>query len=111
MRPPNRVVEAAEGGVYVHVHVLPRSGRTEIAGRHGDALKVRVAAPPVDGRATEAARLAVATALGVAASAVVVAAGEHSRLKRFRVSGLDVATAEHRLAPWISPDPVGEVKG
>ncbi len=85
----------------VHLHVLPRSGRTEIVGRHGDALKVRVAAPPVDGRATEAARIALAEALGVAPSTVTVVTGERSRLKRLRVAGLDAAEAERRLAPWI----------
>lgn len=95
------MVEAVAGGVVVHVHVLARSGRTEIAGLHDDALKVRVAAPPVDGRATDAARIAVADALGVAPSAVAVVAGEKSRLKRFRVDGLDLAAAERRLAPWI----------
>jgi uncharacterized protein (TIGR00251 family) len=95
------VVEDVDGGVVVHVHVLPRSGRTEIVGLHGDTLKVRVAAPPVDGRATDAARTALADALGVAPSAVVVVAGERSRLKRFRVDGLDLAAAERRLAPWI----------
>jgi uncharacterized protein (TIGR00251 family) len=98
------VVEAVAGGVVVHVHVLPRSGRTEIAGLHGDALKVRVGAPPVDGRATEAARVEVAHALGVAPSTVVVVGGERSRLKRFRVDGLDAAEAERRLAPWLTPD-------
>ena len=92
-----------DGGVVVHVHVLPRSGRTEIVGRHGDALKVRVAAPPVDGRATDAARVAVAAALGVAPSAVTVVGGERSRLKRFRVDGLGPADAAHRLARWIGP--------
>jgi uncharacterized protein YggU (UPF0235/DUF167 family) len=55
--------------VVLHVHVLPRAGKTEITGRHGDALRIRVAAPPVDGRATEAARRAVADALGVPPSA------------------------------------------
>jgi uncharacterized protein (TIGR00251 family) len=85
----------------VHVHVLPRSGRTEIVGRHGDALKVRVAAPPVDGRATDAARLAVAAALGVAPSAVTVVGGERSRMKRLRVDGLGAAEAMRRLAPFL----------
>jgi uncharacterized protein YggU (UPF0235/DUF167 family) len=87
----------------VHVHVLPRSGRTEIVGRHGDALKVRVAAAPVDGRATEAARIAVADALGVAPAAVTVISGEHSRLKRMRVDGLDRPSVLGRLTPFLGP--------
>jgi len=95
------IVESGDGGVVVHVHVLPRSGRTEIVGRHGDALKVRVAAPPVEGRATDAARIAVADALGIPAHSVVVVAGERSRLKRLRISGMDVLEVQQRLAPWI----------
>jgi uncharacterized protein (TIGR00251 family) len=97
------IVESDDGGVVVHIHVLPRSGRTEIVGRHGDALKVRVAAPPVDGRATDAARIAVAAALGIPAHNVVVVAGERSRLKRLRISGLEVGEVQQRLAPWIGP--------
>ena len=95
------VVEGVDDGVVVHIHVLPRSGRTEIVGRHGDALKVRVSAPPVDGRATDAARVAVAEALGVPANRVVVVSGEHSRLKRLRVTGLQVGEVEQRLAPFL----------
>jgi uncharacterized protein (TIGR00251 family) len=91
--------------VVVHVHVLPRSGRTEVVGRHGDALKIRVGAPPVDGRATEAARIALAGALGVAPSAVTVVGGERSRAKRLRVAGLDAAEARRRLAAWIGSGP------
>jgi len=82
---------------------LPRSGRTEIVGPHGDALKVRVTAPPVDGRATDAARVAIADALGVAPSTVVVVSGERSRLKRLQVGGLDAGEVRRRLAPWIGP--------
>jgi uncharacterized protein (TIGR00251 family) len=95
------IVESDDGGVVVHIHVLPRSGRTEIVGRHGDSLKVRVSAPPVDGQATDAARIAVAEALGIPAHRVVIVAGERSRLKRLRISGLDVGEVEQRLAPWI----------
>ena len=95
------VVEAVDGGVVVHVHVLARSGRTEIVGLHGDALKVRVAAPPVDGRATEAVRVALADALGVAPATVSVISGERSRLKRLRIEGLAAPEAQRRLARWI----------
>lgn len=94
----------------MHVHVLPRSGRTEIVGPHGDALKVRVAAPPVDGRATEAARVALADALGVAPATVTVVSGERSRLKRLRVDGIGADEALRRLAPWIG-DGIGPTSG
>ncbi len=97
------VVERGDGGVVVHIHVLARSGRTQLVGRHGDALKVRVTAPPVDGRATDAARVAVADALGIPADDVVVVSGERSRLKRLQVSGLEVDEVEQRLARWIGP--------
>jgi uncharacterized protein (TIGR00251 family) len=89
----------------VRVHVLPRSGRTEIVGVHDDALKIRVAAPPVEGRATEAARVALAGALGVSAAAVTLLSGERSRLKRFRVAGVGLTDAEQRLAPFLGAAP------
>ena len=83
------------------VHVQPRAGTTAITGTHGDALKMRVAAPPVEGRATEAARRALADALGVPASAVALASGERSRVKRFRVSGMTADAAIARLAAVV----------
>jgi uncharacterized protein (TIGR00251 family) len=91
--------------VDVRVHVLARTGRTEIVGLHDGALKIRVAAPPVDGRATEAARVALASGLGVSAAAVTLVSGERSRLKCFRVDGIDVTDAEQRLRPFLGPAP------
>ena len=84
------------------MHVQPRAGQTQITGRHGDALRIRVAAPPVDGRATEAARAALAAALDVAPSSVTLVAGERSRLKRFRVAGLAEADARTRVAALLA---------
>jgi uncharacterized protein (TIGR00251 family) len=81
----------------VHVHVQPRAGRTEVVGRHGQAVRIRVAAPPVDGRATAAAAEALAAALGVRRAAVTLESGATSRLKRFRVAGLSAAEVRHRL--------------
>ena len=90
------------------MHVQPRAGRTQITGRHGDALKIRVAAPPVDGRATEAARLALAEVLGVPPATVTLVTGESSRLKRFRIEGLAAADAAARVEALVSPRTRGD---
>lgn len=89
----------------VHVHVQPRAGKDAITGRHGDALRVRVHAPPVDGRATEAVRRLLAAAFGVPAAAVELASGERSRMKRYRLRGLARRDAEARLAAMLGSEP------
>lgn len=86
-------MEARGDDVVVTVHVQPRSGTTALAGRHGDALKLRVQAPAVDGRATEAARRLLADLLGVPAGRVVLDAGERSRVKRFRIQQCSIDAA------------------
>jgi uncharacterized protein (TIGR00251 family) len=63
------------------VHVQPGAKRTAVAGLHGDRLKIRIAAPALDGRANEALVAFVAEALGVPKRSVRVAAGERSRDK------------------------------
>ena len=94
----NPLVHAVPGGVVVSVHVQPRAGRTQVAGRLGDALKIRVAAPPGDGRASEAARQAIAAAFGVVPAAVSLVSGERSRLKRFRLAGVSLDDATARVS-------------
>jgi uncharacterized protein YggU (UPF0235/DUF167 family) len=66
-------------------------------GRHGESLKVRVTAPPVDGRANAATAELLADALDVAGSRVVLASGSQSRIKRFRVAGMSRAEVARRL--------------
>ena len=77
---------APDGALILHVHVQPGARRTEVAGLHGDALKVRVAAPALEDRANEALVAFVAEALGTARRDVVLVSGERSREKRLRVS-------------------------
>jgi uncharacterized protein (TIGR00251 family) len=77
--------------------VQPRASRTELAGQHGDALKVRVAAPPVDGAANDALVRFLADVLGVARSAVSIEAGGTGRAKIVRVAGVGPADAARRL--------------
>lgn len=90
-------VESRPGAVRLHVYVQPRGSRTEAVGRHGDLLKVRVAAPPVDGAANETLVRWLARELGVAAGAVRLAAGASSRTKVVEIAGVDAAKVE----AWI----------
>lgn len=86
----------------LEVEVSPKSRRPGVAGRRGDVLKVRVAAPPEGGRAnTELIRL-VANFLGVPRSSVTVARGGSSRRKLLDIEGLavgDLAAALARAGP------------
>ena len=89
--------DESEEGVVLHVHVQPGAGRSAVVGRHGDALKVRVAAPPVEGRANEATEALLAEALGVARSDLELTSGASSRSKRYRLKGVDGAELDKRL--------------
>jgi hypothetical protein len=90
---------AADGSVTIAVHVQPGAKTTGIAGRHGEALKVRLAAPPVDGKANAALVDYLARRLGVARGQVTLVAGAAGRHKRLRVAGCD----EARLAALEAP--------
>ena len=81
----------------LEVRVTPNARRNDVRLVDG-TIRIRVGAAPEDGRATEAARLALAKALGLRRTAVALEAGATSRTKRFRVDGLEEATARQRLA-------------
>ena len=87
----------------LRLHVQPAAGRTAVSGRYGDALKVRVAAPPEGGRANQACQDLVAELLGVPKGAVELVSGASSRSKRYRVAGLDLAETERLLEEAINP--------
>ena len=82
---------AADGSVILTLHIQPGAKKTEIAGLHGEALKIRLAAPPVDGKANAALIAFLAKACGVSKSSVELVSGDTSRAKRVRVSGADAA--------------------
>ncbi len=84
------------------IHVQPRAKRTEVAGWHGDAIKIRLAAPPVDGAAnTELIRF-LADRLGVPQASIRLAAGVASRRKRVELEGVEREVACDRLG--VRPD-------
>jgi uncharacterized protein (TIGR00251 family) len=95
---PGHPIEPTPTGVRLRLHIQPRASATELVGRHGTALKLRVAAPPVDGAANEALVRWLALRLGVPRSAVTVAAGAHGRAKTVRVDGVTVEEVVRRLA-------------
>lgn len=82
----------------LRLHVQPGAGRTAVSGRYGDALKVRVAAPPDKGRANDACLALVADIFGVQPSALELTGGAASRTKRIAVAGVDPADARRLLA-------------
>jgi uncharacterized protein len=91
------LVVADGDGIAVTVHVQPRAGRTALVGTHGDALKLRVAAPPVDDRANHAVTELLAELLGVKAQSVALVTGERTQVKRVRVGGIEREDAVQRL--------------
>jgi hypothetical protein len=81
-------VEVRDGRARFSVHVQPRASRSGIVGLHGNALKVRVTAPPVDGAANSELVKVLAEAFAVPRSSVRILAGESSRSKIVEVDGL-----------------------
>jgi uncharacterized protein (TIGR00251 family) len=100
--PPWLRVGQPEGGLptlTVAVAVQPGAKKSAVAGLHGDRLKIKVAAPPVDGAANEALVEFLAKTLGVRAAQVSLIQGAAGRQKVLRIVGLDPAVAVSRLAP------------
>src|SRR3954453_9288071 len=91
-----------DGTVELNVHAQPGAGRTQITGRHGDALKVRVAVPPEHGRANSALEALLADAFGIPAKGVSIVSGEKSRTKRFRLTVEDVDAFALRLDDLVA---------
>lgn len=88
----------ANGGWLLTLHIQPGAKHTAVVGLHGDALKIRLAAPPVDGKANEALLRFVAETLGIPRSAVELKSGQTSRRKVLAVSP-GPADAMARLQP------------
>ena len=77
-----------DDAVTIRVRVQPRASRTEIIGEHAGAIKMRIAAPPVDGKANEECRRFLAKLLKVGATSIEIISGDSSRDKIIRVSNM-----------------------
>jgi uncharacterized protein (TIGR00251 family) len=83
-----------EGALLFTVTVVPRASRSEIAGEYNGGLRVRLAAPPVDGAANEELVRTIARALGVPPRNVEIVKGHAAKVKRIRVVGADQSRLE-----------------
>jgi uncharacterized protein (TIGR00251 family) len=91
-------VHDSSGGATFQVKVHPRARKNAITGEVGDALKLALTAPPIEGRANDACIEFLAEFLNVPRSSVTITAGESSRNKVIRVSGMSAAQIEERLS-------------
>ena len=85
------------GAVTIKLRVQPRAPRTEIVGEYAGGLKLKVAAPPVDGKANEECRRFLAKLLKVSATSVEIISGESSRDKVIRVSSISARRVNEAL--------------
>jgi uncharacterized protein (TIGR00251 family) len=86
-----------DDAVVLHVHVQPGAGRSAVVGRHGAALKVRVAAAPEGGRANHACAELLAETFGLKRAQVELISGPSSRAKQFKLTGVDLDTFRTQL--------------
>jgi uncharacterized protein len=82
----------------IRLRVSPGARKTELVGRHGEGWKVRVSAPPEDGRANDAVLDLLAERVGLPRRALTIVSGQRSRDKVVEMSGIDAREAERRLA-------------
>lgn len=89
----------------LRLRVAPGAGRAAIVGRHGEAWKVRVTAPPEHGKANEAVLRLLAATLALPRDAVSLVSGHGGRDKIVELTGLGPALIDRRLASASTPDP------
>ena len=93
-----------DGKLTFKVQVVPRASRSEIVGEHNGALRIRIAAPPVDGAANEELIRTLAGALGVRRNAIEITSGQTARTKQVRVTGATSADLQNLLTKTIAQD-------
>jgi uncharacterized protein (TIGR00251 family) len=86
-----------EGALKFPVQVVPRASRSEIVGEHNGALRIRIAAPPVEGAANEELIRTLSRAFGVKRGAVVIETGQASKKKQIRIIGVTPADLQKLL--------------
>jgi len=90
-------IHETSNGTTLALKIHPRAKRNAITGWMGEALKISLTAPPIEGRANQACIEFLADLLKLPRSSITIAAGQNSRNKLIRISGLSAAEVEARL--------------
>ena len=96
-------IAATKTGVMLAVHACPRAAQDQVQGLHGDAVKIRLRSPPVDGKANDALIAFLSQLLDVPARDLVIVAGHSARRKRVAIAGVTEAAVRARLGLWSPP--------
>lgn len=94
-------IRESAGAVTFAVRVHPRAKKDAVTGTHGDALKLSLTAPPVEGRANDAVVEFFAQLLRLPRSSITIAAGQTSRNKVVRITGITADALRQRLEPLL----------
>lgn len=86
-----------DGGVALAVKVVPGASRDQVVGPLGDALKIKVSAPPEGGKANKAVRRLLAEAVGVSRKDVTIVSGTSTSIKRVELRGIDTPACRLKL--------------
>jgi uncharacterized protein (TIGR00251 family) len=90
-------ISRTEQGIVMNVHIQPRASRTEYVGFHGNALKFRISAPPVEGLANEALCGYLAKVFRISKGSVVICSGQEARQKRVLLKGVSPEQVNNTL--------------
>ena len=94
-------LSASDEGAILTVRVIPRAAKDQIVGVFGSALKIKVRAPALDGKANKSLLALLANAIGVSVRRIEVLSGEKSRNKRILAVGATVADVRRRLCALV----------
>ena len=92
----------ADGSLLLRLHVQPRAAHNQVAGLQGEALKLRLTSPPVDGKANKAVIATLARLLDLPKSCLSLRSGLQSRTKTVRIENADEAQLRARLQTLLA---------
>lgn len=92
------IIPVGENACKISIHAVPRASKTEVCGMQGNSLKLRLQAPPVDGKANKAICKYLAELFDIPARNVTIVVGDTGREKIFQATGITAVEAKEKIA-------------